>query len=134
MHGDRLVSRTCTLLKVWKYELRTAHRAGIGFPLMKSTPIDPYNHEGIWKQRSRRFKRFDIFILGFCHVSKREGVWFEDCAVDGGCDLEAEHWQMRGFKATEINVYKQFMSHNRMQSQVYCLDNALGAASKLYLA
>lgn len=101
---------------------------------MKSTPIDPYNHEGIWKQRSRRFERLDIFILGFCHVNKRERVWFGDCAVDEGCDLEAEHWQVHVFKATDINVYRQSMSHDRMQSQVYCLDNALGAASKMYLA
>ena len=47
------------------------HRAEIGYPLMKPTPVDPYNHVGIWKQGSQLFERFGVLIFGICHIDTR---------------------------------------------------------------
>ena len=52
---------------------RDRRGADIWDPLVESTPINPYNHVGIWKQRSRLFKRFDVLIFGICHAGARSG-------------------------------------------------------------
>lgn len=60
---------------------------------MKSTTINPYDHVGIWKQRSRLFERLYVLIFGVCHINARSVV--QRVQVDEGWNLEAED-QHRG--------------------------------------